>query len=256
MCTLVILRRPGNEWPVIIASNRDEMIDRPWLSPARHWPERENVLAGKDILAGGTWLGVNDYGLAAGILNRRGSLGPKDGYRSRGELPLDVLDHADASNAADALEDLDPNAYRPFNLVFADNRDAYWIRLANTHWGPHAEIKPIPTGLSLITASDLNDITSARIRTYLPQFEKADVPNPASGDWSAWQALLASKVYEADEGPTGAMAISTNSGFGTVCSSLIALPSQDSIFSSSRSRPKYLFSSGSPAHSPYIPVIS
>ena len=90
----------------------------------------------------------------------------------------------------------------------------------------------------------------------LPQFEKADVPNPASGDWSAWQALLASKVYEADEGPTGAMAISTNSGFGTVCSSLIALPSQDSIFSSSRSRPKYLFSSGSPAHSPYIPVIS
>jgi len=41
MCTLVILRRPGNEWPVIIASNRDEMIDRPWLSPARHWPERE-----------------------------------------------------------------------------------------------------------------------------------------------------------------------------------------------------------------------
>ena len=255
MCTLVILRRPENEWPVIIASNRDEMIDLPWLGPDRHWPERENILAGKDILAGGTWLGVNDYGLVAGILNRRGSLGPKDGYRSRGELPLDALDHADAATAADALKDLDPNAYRPFNLVLADNRDAYWMRLADTHWGPHAEIKPIPLGLSLITASDLNDITSARIKTYLPQFEKADVPDPALGNWSAWQALLASKVYEADEGPTGAMAIETNSGFGTVCSSLIALPSQEAVFSGFQTCPKYLFSSSSPAHGTYTPVI-
>ena len=38
MCTLVILRRPGHDWPVVIAANRDEMIDRPWRGPGRHCP--------------------------------------------------------------------------------------------------------------------------------------------------------------------------------------------------------------------------
>ena len=43
---LVILRRPGHDWPLILAANRDEMIDRPWQPPARHWPDRPEVLAG------------------------------------------------------------------------------------------------------------------------------------------------------------------------------------------------------------------
>ena len=38
MCTLVILRRPGHDWPVVIAANRDEMIDRPWLTPGATGP--------------------------------------------------------------------------------------------------------------------------------------------------------------------------------------------------------------------------
>ncbi len=79
MCTLVILRRPDHPWPVVIGANRDEMIDRPALPPARHWPDRPEVVAGLDRLAGGSWLGVNDWGVAAAILNRRGSLGPAAG---------------------------------------------------------------------------------------------------------------------------------------------------------------------------------
>ena len=60
MCTLVILRRPDHPWPVMIGANRDEMIGRPWLPPARHWPDRPEVVAGHDELAGGSWLGIND----------------------------------------------------------------------------------------------------------------------------------------------------------------------------------------------------
>ncbi|MBT3810853.1 MAG: hypothetical protein HOF99_15230, partial [Rhodospirillaceae bacterium] len=63
MCTLVILRRPGHSWPLLIAANRDEMIDRAWQSPARHWPDREDVVGGLDELAGGTWLALNDNGV-------------------------------------------------------------------------------------------------------------------------------------------------------------------------------------------------
>ena len=254
MCTFVILRRPGSDWPVIIGANRDEMKDRPWQPPDRHWQDREDVLAGKDDLAGGTWLGINDSGLVAGVLNRRDSLGPKEGYRSRGELPLEILSHADASDAAEALMDINPNAYRPFNLVFADNRDAYWLKLAETRWGPHAEIHPIPSGISVITSSDRNDMSSARIRTYLPQFEKAEVPQPNEGDWSAWQSLLASRIFDPNDGPHGAMLISSESGFGTVSSSLIALPSPNYVNSQYGVKPIYLFSKAVPNLTNYQPV--
>ena len=49
MCTFVILRRHGHEWPVIVGANRDEMIGRPWQAPARHWPDRPEVVAGLDL---------------------------------------------------------------------------------------------------------------------------------------------------------------------------------------------------------------
>src|SRR3981189_2346500 len=88
MCTLVILRRPEHDWPVIIGANRDEMIDRPAKPPGRHWADRAEVVAGLDLLAGGSWLGINDWGVAAAVLNRHGSLGPAAGLRSRGEIVL------------------------------------------------------------------------------------------------------------------------------------------------------------------------
>jgi uncharacterized protein with NRDE domain len=88
MCTLIVLYRPNHAWPMLIAANRDEMLDRPWLPPGRHWPERPSVIGGLDKLAGGSWFGLNDFGVAAGIMNRRETLGPLPGKRSRGELVL------------------------------------------------------------------------------------------------------------------------------------------------------------------------
>ena len=151
MCTVVILRRPGHAWPLLLAANRDEMKDRPWQPPARHWPDRPQVVAGLDELAGGTWLGLNDDGLAAGVLNRRGSLGPELEKRSRGELVLEALDHADAGTAAMALADLDPAAYRTFNLVIADGRAAYWLRSLGNEGPGCVEVFPLPPGLSMLT---------------------------------------------------------------------------------------------------------
>ena len=106
MCTLVMLRRPGHPWPLLLAANRDEMHDRPSAPPARHWEDRPDVVAGLDLLGGGSWLGINDHGLVAAVMNREGSLGPAEGKRSRGELVLEALDHAEAGEAARALADL------------------------------------------------------------------------------------------------------------------------------------------------------
>src|SRR5947209_6598127 len=149
MCTLVILRRPGHRWPVLIGANRDEMIDRASKPPGRHWPDRPELVAGLDILAGGSWLGVNDWGVAAAVLNRDGSLGPAPDRRSRGELVLEALDHADAAAAARALADLEPAAYRSFNLIVADSRDAFWLR----HDGDgENEVRSVKDGRSMLAA--------------------------------------------------------------------------------------------------------
>ncbi len=207
MCTLIILRRPDNPWPLILAANRDEMLDRPWTAPGRHWPDRAEVVAGRDDLAGGSWLGVNATGVVAAVLNRHGTLGPAPGARSRGELVLEALDHPDAASAAKAFADLDPKAYRSFNLVIADNRDAFLVRSlgASGH-----KVAAIPAGLSLLTAHELNDESSARIRYYRPRFAEAAPLDPERADFSSWEKLLASREQEPDAGPHGALTIVTS----------------------------------------------
>jgi hypothetical protein len=243
MCSVVILRRPGLDWPVLLGANRDEMSQRPWLPPARHWPDRPWVVAGLDQPAGGSWLGLNDHGLVAGIMNRPQSLGPAAGKRSRGELVLEALDHADARAAAAALAELDPDAYRPFNLILADNTEAFWIR----HAGASIDAAAIPPGLSMLTAHDLNDAAgSRRIGHFLPLFRAAPAPDPAAGDWRAWQALLGSRSFAPGAGPHDAMTILGENGFATLSSALIALPGPGI-----EAKPVLLFAAGRPDVTPY-----
>ncbi len=249
MCTLIILRRPGHAWPVLLAANRDEMIDRPWAAPDRHWPDRPEVVAGLDRSAGGSWLGLNDHGVAAAILNRRASLGPAPGKRSRGELVLEALDHADAVSAAEALAELNPAAYRSFNMVAADNRNAYWLRNPGTPEARVIELRPLPEGLSMLTAYDLNDATSPRIARHLPAFRAARVPDPEAGDWTAWQEILA----RTDPGHEAAMTVERG-GFQTVSSSLIALPAPTEDPARTPRRPVWLFAPGRPDRHPYAPL--
>jgi Transport and Golgi organisation 2 len=252
MCTLVMLRRPGHDWPVLVGANRDEMLQRPWRPPGRHWPDRPEVVAGLDELAGGSWFGLNDHGVVAGILNRMGTLGPEAGRRSRGELVLEALDHADAADAAAALSHIEPRAYRPFNLIVADNRDAFWLRHADASGATPVEARALPPGLSMIAARDLDDETAPRIRAYLPRFRAAPAPDPELGDWSAWEALLDSRAFDAVVGPGGAMAFEMDNGFATVSTALVALPANPS----ETARPVFRFATRRPAFSGYQDVLA
>jgi uncharacterized protein with NRDE domain len=225
MCTLVLLRRPDHPWPVVIGANRDEMIDRKSLPPARHWPDRAEVVAGKDLLAGGSWLGVNDWGVAAAVLNRQGSLGPEAGLRSRGELVLEALDHADAVAAATALSHLDPAAYRTFNLIVADNRDAFWL----CHDGSgQIAAQPVAEGLSLIASGGLDDMAMPRLALARPRFLAAPPPDPERDEWSGWQDLLSDTGAPPGSPEEAALRFRTRRGYGTVSSALIALPAEPS----------------------------
>jgi hypothetical protein len=284
MCTLVILRRPETRWPLIIGANRDELSTRPWKAPARHWPDRPEVVAGKDMTAGGSWFGVNDDGLFAAILNRPGTLGPETGKRSRGELVLEALDHAEAKVAAEALAELNPESYRPFNLVVADRYDAFWLRHAgNTSslrirtpsgaWreidpvhmpaasssfgktgalvqmvtdtaGLESEIvaQPIPSGLSMITAHDLNDPASPLITHYLPRFQATKTPDPRTDDWEGWIEILGDRDAPTAD-PKTAINVTKAGAFTTVCSHLLALPAIG--------EPVMRFAAGRPDEAPF-----
>ena len=248
MCTIVILNRPDHDWPILIAANRDEKRDRPWAAPAAHWPDRPDIVAGMDELAGGSWLGLNASGVVAAVLNREGTLGPEAGKRSRGELVLDALDYVDALDAAEALAALESRAYRPFNLVVADNRDAFLIMHRGGPASPSVAVEPLPEGLTMVTAMERDDLASPRIRLYRPRFQTAAPPDPDRDDWQAWEALLACGEREPGSGPGGAMYIAPaegaeTSGFGTVSSSLIALPA----IAKSEKRPIWRFASGAPS---------
>ncbi len=251
MCTFVILLRPDHDWPVLIAANRDEMVGRPWLPPGRHWPDRPEVVAGRDQLAGGSWLGINDFGVVAGILNRHGSLGPAAGQRSRGELVLEALDHADANEAAEALAKIEPAAYRTFNLVIADNRDAFWLRHADPTGTLPITVETIKPGLGIIAAGDLNDMETPRLRRYRPLFAAAAPPDPEHNDWGAWERLLLDEQFAPSEGPQGAMRFDTGRGFATVSSALIALPAA----AKPQSRPVFRFAAHRPNSTPWRDVL-
>jgi len=236
MCTVVVLLRPGDAWPVLMAANRDERVDREWDPPGAHWPERPGVVAGRDRTAGGTWLGMNRHGVAAAVLNRQGTLGPAAGKRSRGELPLLALEQPTALAAVGAIAALDAGEWRGFNMVVADGHGAHFIRGLGSG---HPEVEALPAGLSMVTAHDPNDPDSPRVARHLERFRAAVAPEPP--DWAGWRAVLAD-----DTGPGGTeINIPPRGGFGTVSSSLIALGAWA----------EWRFAAGAPHVADYAPVV-
>lgn len=237
MCTVVLLLRPNHAWPVMLVANRDESVDRAWDPPAAWWPEYPGVIAGRDRTAGGTWMGVNAHGIAAAVLNRPGSLGPAAGKRSRGELPLLALAENTTTAAVASIAALDAGQWRGFNLVIADRTGASFIR-GGGYGKPTAQ--RLAPGVSMVTAHDPNDMESPRVARHLARFREATVPEP--GNWDAWRAILADR-----SGPAGAqMNVVPRGGFGTVCSSLLAIPAAG--------EPVWLFAAGAPDQAPFAAV--
>ncbi|MDH4016149.1 MAG: NRDE family protein [Actinomycetota bacterium] len=126
MCTLIAVHRRVPGRPLVVAANRDEYLDRPAEGPAIRETRVGRVLAPLDRRAGGTWLGLNEHGVFAALTNLRADA-PDPQRRSRGEVVLDALGAASASEAARRLGELETEAYNPFNLFVADDRSAHVI---------------------------------------------------------------------------------------------------------------------------------
>lgn len=126
MCTFILAWQVFEDAPLLVAANRDEVLDRPAEPPRRRaWETR--VVAPKDGRAAGTWLGYNEHGVVVGITNRWLDA-DIDGERSRGLLVRDALACERAEAAVRTVErELDERTYDGFNLVVADTTAAVLV---------------------------------------------------------------------------------------------------------------------------------
>jgi uncharacterized protein with NRDE domain len=125
MCLVAFAWQAHPAWQLVLGANRDEFYDRP-SAPAAWWPEQPDLLAGRDLRAGGIWLGVTRAGRFAAITNFRDPDDTRAAARSRGELPLAFLASAQpASEFAQQAWTL-RDAYNGFNLLLGDGEELWY----------------------------------------------------------------------------------------------------------------------------------
>ena len=131
MCMMALLYRVARGTPILVAANREERFDRPTQYP-KIQSGLPRVVCGLDRQAGGTWLGVNQFGLFCAVANRRKAQVPAE-PRSRGLLCRELLELRTAREAAVyAAKELATGAYAGANYVCADARCAAVVYGGNT----------------------------------------------------------------------------------------------------------------------------
>jgi uncharacterized protein with NRDE domain len=117
MCLIVLAWRAHPDFPLVVAANRDEFHARP-AAPAEFWSDQPGILAGRDLEARGTWMGVSRNGRFAAVTNYRGAKEPS-AQHSRGALVTGYLNGKD-------IHSIDGSAYSGFNLLATDGEELWW----------------------------------------------------------------------------------------------------------------------------------
>src|SRR5687767_5994814 len=234
MCWIAVLFHVNPHYPLIVAANREESRTRPSRAPAR-WPGSPTVWAGRDELAGGTWLGVNATGLLAAVTNR-----PADSRdatrRSRGLLCLDTL-RCDSPGSARSffVAELSRQQFNPFNLLCV-NHVAGWVGT----W--QGDIHDLAPGVHVVSNfGDVNDDTLPVVREVRDRIASLDVASPVIDD------LLGSlgRVSALTDQPFPLCY--AGGGYGTVSSSLVAIRADGTVAA-------YWHAPGPPSEVAYSPV--
>lgn len=147
MCLIVFAWKQHTRAPLLLGANRDEFHGRP-TAPAAFWTDYPDILAGRDLQAGGTWLGISRQGRFAAITNIRDPERAAAGAaRSRGELCRDFL--AGDAKPQEYLSDVGRRAtsYQGFNLIVGDGETLWYLRGSDAQATPTA-LAPGVYGLS------------------------------------------------------------------------------------------------------------
>jgi uncharacterized protein with NRDE domain len=223
MCLLVLAWKSHPRYRLILAGNRDEFHDRP-AAPLGWWQDDPRILGGRDLKAGGTWLGVARSGRFGVVTNYRDLMAPVEGAPSRGNLVPRFL--TGATSPKEFLDDLRGAAmrYSGFNLLVGGTRALYYF----SNRGPKAPtaLPPGVYGLSnhlldtpwpklARTRERFNtllaepDIQSEDVFAMLADREQAPIDNlPSTGLPADWERVVSAPFI-------------VNERYGTRCSSLL-----------------------------------
>ncbi|MCH9694017.1 MAG: NRDE family protein [Gammaproteobacteria bacterium] len=124
MCLIVLSWQQHPDFPLVVASNRDEFHNRPTES-ARWWPDESDILGGRDLQAGGTWFALHRDGRFSAVTNYRDADAPSARDRSRGHLVTDFLLGAD--KPVDYLSMINGSDYAGFNLLVSDGESLAYL---------------------------------------------------------------------------------------------------------------------------------
>lgn len=150
MCTVILGYKLFDRHPIVVAANRDELLDRP-SEPPQMWEDEPGFLAPLDVSRGGTWIGTNARGVFAAVTNRVDVVSMR-GKDSRGELPLMALDAPTADAAVERLLRLDMHRYNGFHLVIADRASAYVLYGDGERAGrEQARVEKLADGLHVVS---------------------------------------------------------------------------------------------------------
>lgn len=236
MCLLVFAWKIHSEHPLVFAGNRDELHVRP-AAAAGFWEHSPQVLGGRDLQVGGTWLGITTSGRFAVVTNYRAGLDPIKAPRSRGELTAEFLDseipadtfiHAVAKRA---------NQYGAFSLIVGD-RSALWY-LSNRG---AAEPRKVPPGIHGLS-NHLLDTPWPKVTRSIARMESLLKTQTLTSD--TLFSLLAERTPAADAqlpdtgiGRVRERQVSpvfvVNPDYGTRCSSVIFLHADDQAYFAER----------------------
>jgi uncharacterized protein with NRDE domain len=242
--------------PLIVAANRDERLDRPAV-PMTVLRERDpRILGGRDELAGGTWLAINEHGVVAGLTNQPSPDGRDPTKRSRGELPLAFAMHRTAADAVAAVSaELDPTVYNPCWMLVGDRESLYSIGISGAS---DVDVEQLSPGLHVLENAPLREesakatfvstlvgdalarrgandaaATIAALETVLADHRPA-VPEPRTDSTGrVWPASLSAACVHAE-------------GFGTRSAMIVSVPGR----ARDSGVPRVLVADGPPCETP------
>lgn len=236
MCLIALAWRARDDLPLLIAANRDEWRERP-AKPAHWWPDRPELLAGRDLEAGGTWMGVTRNGRFAAVTNFRDPSDKRATARSRGMLVTQFL--LGDETPGRFLSGLSPSAheYNGFNLIVGDGAGLFYygsregvpraiepgVHALSNHILDEPWPKVIAARIAMDRALDEKDPAAALFEMLSDRSTAPDATLPNTGVRLEWERRLSS-------------ALITGADYGTRASTVVAIDAKGRVRFEERTR--------------------
>jgi uncharacterized protein with NRDE domain len=264
MCLLVMVSRVDPDSPLVVGANRDERLDRKASAMTVLRDAAPRILGGRDEEAGGTWLAVNEHGVVAGLTNRPSPSGRRDPTRrTRGELPLALAGHRDATSAVeDFVTRFAPADYNPAWLLVGDRDSLFaldmtagdrpvatalgpgvWILENNPLGSPSPKVDQVRALLGDVGTMRGGALVE-RLRSVLTDHRVPDTGEPATSRSHGSKRSDGSGEPNTRPAETLAACVHTDS-YGTRSSTVVCVPVADS------ERPRILVADGHPCTAPF-----